>query len=1108
MSSPTAMCKHEAAPHNDRLAQASQLRPCVMGQHLCVPKALLPLLCALGLGITPPLYAQPAEPESNAKAASETVAETDESIPPTHVANWFQSLEKAKEVAAIRRAPILVVAGAEWCAYCKELAHEMERPSVQRELEQWLPVHLDVDDSSRTARKLGISPIPAIRVLTPDGRVVASHDGVVKAIELASWLNSHREIASAEISDHLTSRGRPSGVELIRIIGEFGQRDSTIREAAIARLTAYPEFAASHVVTSFAHGTLAERLSARELLSVWNAPVEHLDPWQSSSLTPERLDQLDVWLAEQEFASDSSSRLTVSQIVEIKRILAMIPVVDPAAAIAMRSQLARFGERAIPFVLDAIDRADDPVGRARLIATRYRIVVSTSLALGWPGGLERLASEDFSERVAATDELSDRASRADEKLLLALFSDANPLIRELALRILKRVSGQRANGALVKLLDDPDSNVRAAVLKELVEDPSSRLVPRIAEYVENERDADLIVHAIRFLRAVNEPRSATALLPLFHHPSWRVRAEAAAGVTKIAEDHDVYPKLPLWEIAKKYIALLEDEDSFVVARAAEGLRVIRYDTAIEPLIAAATQHPEVASEIVEILANDPVYAKSYNFVANSIHHESPVVRAAAIDGLLDGWEEGFETPLEHALADDEQTVRITALTAIAETLASKIKTSSQSLIDSGPPTEELSGDDTKYEWSVRSARKLLDQLDWTASVRRFLDRSPEYDYASLDERIAACCVGALLGDPIAVSRLANDLPNASDPNLVVEILPQLLRTDREQLFLTFASTRIDLSGIEHAADALANIDDPGTAQLYWNFLAQDSRQPAPHRAILTALIDAYFEDGHYNLESVSPKELEQCVADCQRYNSEGTTWQQVASLYLVAFLDREAAIELAEQHLANAQQQSEGVVTLAAANVLLFCISDNQEAKERAVELAGGNNSDLAHLALMFLAWETEGLDPWIVDKSYWVAWHEYDYDNSGPKPIVPKLTVDIDADLLRQAAVSSEPRLAAAAAYLLTLQGEQTFVSTVVNGWQSVPNEDRLRQLAYRAVAIENRSESIAVLKEIYSAITNERYAEQYVPDFYWTIRTMTAPGATKLRRRIRTDFGREALQ
>lgn len=1085
-------------------------RSTAMRNYVRSSSARLTLLCVLGLGVTPVLHAQPDEsaPEADKNAESETIAAVEEVAQPTHMANWFQSLEKAKEVAATRRAPIVVVAGAEWCVYCKELAHEMERPSVQRELEQWLPVHLDVDDSPRTARKLGISPIPAIRVLTPDGRVVASHDGVVKAIELASWLNSHREIASAEISDHLRSRGRPSGVELIRIIGEFGQRDSTIREAAIARLTAYPEFAASHVVTSFAHGTLAERLSARELLSVWNAPIEQLDPWQPSSLTPERLNQLDVWLAEQKFVSDSSGRLTVSQIVEIKRILAMIPVVDPAAAIAMRSQLARFGERAIPFVLDAIDRADDPAGRARLIATRYRIVASTSLALGWPGGLERLASEDFSERVAATDELSERASRADEKLLLALFSDANPLIRELALRILKRVSGQRANGALVKLLDDPDSNVRAAVLKELAEDPSPRLVPRIAEYVESERDADLIVHAIRFLRAVNEPRSATALLPLFHHPSWRVRAEAAAGVTKIAEDHDVYAKLPLWEIAQEYIALLNDEDSFVVARAAEGLRVIRYDTAIEPLIAAASEHPEVASEIVEILANDPVYAKSYNFVANSIHHESPVVRAAAIDGLLDGWEEGFETPLQHALADGEQTVRVTALRAIAETLASKIETESSSLIEAGSNLEELADNDTAYEWSLRTARESLGQLDWINAVRRFLNRSPEYNYENIDERITACCVGALLGDPLAVAQLADDLPNAVEPYLVVEILPQLSRADREQLFLLLAKTRVDVSAVELAADSLAEIDDPGTVELYWNFLAEDSRHPTPHRAILEALIDAYFERGHYSLESASPQEIEQCLADCERYSSEGTIWQQVASLYLVAFLDREAAIELAEQHLANTPQQSESVVALAAGNVLLFCIGDKQTAREHAVKLADENSAELVHLALMFLAWEADGLDPWIVDKRYWFAWHEYDYDDSGPKPIVPKLTVDIDANLLREAAVASDPRLAAAAAYLLTLQGEQTFVSTVVDGWKSVPNEDRLRQLAYRAAAIENRPESIAVLKDIYSAITNERYPVHYVPDFYWTIRTMTAPGATTLRRRIRTDFGRDALQ
>ena len=118
-----------------------------------------------------------------------------------------------------------------------------------------------------------------------------------------------------------------------------------------------------------------------------------------------------------------------------------------------------------------------------------------------------------------------------QPLLLELFSDPDPLVRELSLRGLRSVGGRQATAALVELLKDPEPNVRAAVLKQLTEDAPSEMVDEITQYVEQETDADLVVHAVRYFRACRA-RAKPVSLRLLEHPSWQVRAEAAEAVSE------------------------------------------------------------------------------------------------------------------------------------------------------------------------------------------------------------------------------------------------------------------------------------------------------------------------------------------------------------------------------------------------------------------------------------------------------------------------------------------------------------------------------------------------------------------------------------------------
>src|SRR5262249_55486812 len=138
---------------------------------------------------------------------------------------------------------------------------------------------------------------------------------------------------------------------------------------------------------------------------------------------------------------------------------------------ALRERLARFGKLLLPEVYARLkDTVSDDV-RERLTALRYRLVESDTLARAWPGGVERLAAPEPETRLRAADGLAERAAPPDEALLIELFSDPAPLVRELSLRALMQAGGSNANSALLRLLDDPEPNVRAAVLKQLGEGP-------------------------------------------------------------------------------------------------------------------------------------------------------------------------------------------------------------------------------------------------------------------------------------------------------------------------------------------------------------------------------------------------------------------------------------------------------------------------------------------------------------------------------------------------------------------------------------------------------------------------------------------------------------
>lgn len=91
---------------------------------------------------------------------------------------WKGSMQQAQQEAKRTGKPILVKFHAKWCGACKQLASQtLSKPAVVRETQKWVAVQVDVDKAPEIAQKYGVTALPTVAFLRPDGRLSTSFVG-------------------------------------------------------------------------------------------------------------------------------------------------------------------------------------------------------------------------------------------------------------------------------------------------------------------------------------------------------------------------------------------------------------------------------------------------------------------------------------------------------------------------------------------------------------------------------------------------------------------------------------------------------------------------------------------------------------------------------------------------------------------------------------------------------------------------------------------------------------------------------------------------------------------------------------------------------------------
>lgn len=1052
--------------------------------------------------------------DDNPAAPEDTLPQVVEFLPPEgHLVTWLDSLEEGRALAQTRRAPIVVVAGATWCGPCQQLDIEIRRTAVQKELQRWVAVHLNIDDQPEAAKTLAVSSIPAIRLLSPDGRLVASREGLLPADELTRWLRVQHETAAQQASAEKIV-GRLTAGNVVTILNDFRSREATIRESAISRLVATPEVAAAPVVARFADVGLAEQLAFLELLDSWQAPVDGLDPWIPDSVTAERITRLEQWVRDRRFEpQDLSGELSPLEVLEAGRIIRSLRTAAPAESVALREQLARMGRKTLPLIRAMLEHESSPSGRQRLMTARYRVAGTAELVAEWPDGIERLADADFETRIAAADELVEIATKREEALLLELFGDPIPFVRELAMQGLVKVSGTDATGALMQLLDDPDANVRAAVLKQLAAEPVESLVTRISQYAQLETDPDLIVHAIRFLREIQKPEAVKAMSQFLTHASWRVRAEGADGISRLIRKSGMSESRRDAELGRAFVQLLNDEDDYVAGIAVRTIRYVNAQDTAKHLISVAETRPSIAASAVAVLGESflgqqSITSKMIQFAG----HQQADIRAAATVSLVRYSPGNHAETIVAALQDKQQTVQAAVSDAIFTEVKSEIRTRLNKIRAQQPPTNpveasthndeslETTGDQIA-NWrgkkmddllvSIRTERNLT---GWVYQIQDSLE--PLVNSSESDQKLLAALTLHIIGNNDAFEILEQAAADSQQLPRLMTVFPCLTWEEKSSLVsitLAASASRDDLVLI---ADGLSGTRDNRSPQLLQTILEHALADARLVAEIMSPLKQSYFATYHSSTSAAESFERLRLQSQAVQMVKGGSRWQKTAGMLLLAEADP-AQLQESAQTLYDDRSQPDDIRSDALRVLLSY--DKSATAISRAINALQTEPPGVAEPALHYLTFGRSGVRHLSRLLPLKVAETRIPIQTT-PGPIELTAPADLTPSTLAPFASSGDPTTQVAVNYLLAMMKEKPDITLVIQYWLKAPNDHLRRRLAYRAMAAIDDDQFAKHLSRMYRDLKSRTWGARGA-DFYWTLRSMKCSSAAKLADRILSE-------
>lgn len=561
------------------------------------------------------------------------------------------TLKAASAAAAAEHSLVLLVFSATWCGPCKMLKSQtLDSPEFLDRAGALHIVDVDVDADQEAARAFNVSSIPALFLLTGDGKIVSHQVGFTPALDLIGWIEKARvQVKAGEWEgtapgarfDEFVKKAGGDGLstnDLQRLIAMLGDSEPGDRATGAQLILAQREQAVPVLISAIGDSYLGTRISASDLLQQLAPGAPISDPWQSSIDLSNSVMVLKKWWSDtgklpppRQAKADAATENSIKAMIEGVRGDNLSQRTDSMA------DLVRQGSAALPEIREAI-RKNEHLGDQRSVSlledVRWAILVPDALEQESGGVRNVLARGKSSERQDAAMRLG-KAGRDGLNALTELLGDSDPLVVESAIREMSGIGGKDAIPALAVLLQAGDSNLRMTAAQALghTKNPDA-IKPLLAAFIDpNEVVACTALSALEEIRSRDSEGpskqdltadAVAALRTALADTRWRVRATAA----------QIIGKIRVVDLSAEVKKLLNDPDSFVAKSALTALNSLGAPPDEAQLAALGKRLPSLRTDTVQMMleseTDDTIKAITDIFNSGSVDDQLSILNAMAL----------------------------------------------------------------------------------------------------------------------------------------------------------------------------------------------------------------------------------------------------------------------------------------------------------------------------------------------------------------------------------------------------------------------------------------------------------------------------------------------
>lgn len=583
---------------------------------------------------------------------------------PARAGERFLSLDaamgEALQGAGREQKLVLAVFGTESCWACREMKSTTLSEDAWKAFPQPpLLVEIDANAERATAQAFGIRVIPALFLLTGEGKVVATAEGYHDTAALQALVEMARtRLAHGEWEGQAADRSEAGeAVETPqRLVESLAAPDAPLRESAARMLLAHREEAMPALLEGLSHPYLGVRVGCADLIHRLAPEAPEVDPWLPKSDREAGAVLLAGWWERTgTLPPPAAVPPSPARDRDIEAALAALDSRNPLERTRGMARLAHHGQVVLPElarVRERAIRAENHVLLNLVEDVRWALLVPPSLE-GKARVRVILARGESRDRQEATLRLSQAGVEA-LPALVALSQDEDTLVREQSIHALRRLGSPAAMEALAGLLGSGEANLRM-VAAQVIGETRNAAHAGLLQLVLTDPDEVVATTAIAAFGALRPRGEWERLRPAAEDPRWRIRAAAAEVLGSLADDGHVL-----------LMPLLEDEDAFVVHAALQSLRRMRKLPPERELQALLQRNPSLVEVILQHLLRDDE-KKNLLFAAKMLDTLEPPHVEAVLDVLAGlentrHTEDGHWVPVfRRLLQSDDPAIRLRAV---------------------------------------------------------------------------------------------------------------------------------------------------------------------------------------------------------------------------------------------------------------------------------------------------------------------------------------------------------------------------------------------------------------------------------------------------------------